>query len=200
MYWRFTNFAGTSELNNSNQKQKNKNWKTYCCIAMTTIHIYMQKHIQHNKDERTQFFRKIYLSLYSKGLCVRGELETEQRLQHIDPPTLLAITAFLSRSSGLINRGQRAQPLLDMVLIPASSLQLIWTSCHRGYIIIWHPPTSCERHNSHSIQPPVDSQGYPPISSTGCICYLHRCISHLTARPGQRSICNNIFATNFSYL
>ena len=24
----------------------------------------MQKHIQHNKDERTQFFRKIYLSLY----------------------------------------------------------------------------------------------------------------------------------------
>ena len=49
----------------------------------------MQKHIQHNKDERTQFFRKIYLSLYSKGLrkgyCVKGELETEQRLQHIDP-------------------------------------------------------------------------------------------------------------------
>ena len=34
----------------------------------------------------------------------------------------------------------------DMVLIPASSLQLIWTSCRRGYIIILHPPTSCERH------------------------------------------------------
>ena len=27
----------------------------------------MQKHIQHNKDERTQFFRKIYHSLYLKG-------------------------------------------------------------------------------------------------------------------------------------
>ena len=26
-----------------------------------------QKHIQYNKDERTQFFRKIYLSLYLKG-------------------------------------------------------------------------------------------------------------------------------------
>ena len=48
------------------------------------IHIYMQKHIQHNKDERRHFFRKIYLSLYLKGLCER-ELETEQRLQHIDP-------------------------------------------------------------------------------------------------------------------
>ena len=39
-----------------------------------------------NNDERTHFFRKIYLTLYSrkgcervtKGLCVRGELETEQ--------------------------------------------------------------------------------------------------------------------------
>ena len=35
----------------------------------------------------------------------------------------------------------------DMDLIPASSLQLIWTSCRRGYIIIWHPLTSCGRHN-----------------------------------------------------
>ena len=34
----------------------------------------------------------------------------------------------------------------DMVFIPASSLQLIWTSCRRGYIIILRPPTSCERH------------------------------------------------------
>ena len=39
-----------------------------------------------NNDERTQFFRKIYLSHFirngcervAKGLCVRGELETEQ--------------------------------------------------------------------------------------------------------------------------
>ena len=31
------------------------------------IHICTKKHIQHNKDERTQFFRKIYLSLYLKG-------------------------------------------------------------------------------------------------------------------------------------
>ena len=47
-------------------------------------------------NERTQFFRKIYLSHFirngcervTKGLCVRGELETEQRLQHIDPQFL----------------------------------------------------------------------------------------------------------------
>ena len=95
-----------------------------------------------------------------KALSVRGELETEQNC-NISTPTLLAIAAFLSRSPGLLNWG----PSLcwDMVLIPASSLQLIWTSCHRGYIIIWRPPTSCECHNSHSIQP-FDSQGYPLIA------------------------------------
>ena len=34
----------------------------------------------------------------------------------------------------------------------------------------------------HPIQP-VHSKGYTLISSTGCTCYLHRCISYLTARP-----------------
>ena len=46
----------------------------------------MQKHNQHNNDERTHFFRKIYplhfirngCERVVKGLCVRGELETEQ--------------------------------------------------------------------------------------------------------------------------
>ena len=55
----------------------------------TTIHIYMRKRNRHNNDERTQFFlENIPLTLFervAKGLYVRGELETEQRLQHIDP-------------------------------------------------------------------------------------------------------------------
>ena len=33
-----------------------------------------------------------------------------------------------------------------LVLSTASFLQLIWTPCRRGYIIIWRPPISCERH------------------------------------------------------
>ena len=49
---------------------------------------------------------------------MRGELETEQNC-NILTPTLMAITAFLSRSPGLLNRGPEG-----MVLIPASSLQL----------------------------------------------------------------------------
>ena len=43
-----------------------------------------------NNDERTHFFRKIYLSHFirngcervTKGLCVRGELETEQTARY----------------------------------------------------------------------------------------------------------------------
>ena len=111
---------------------------------------------------------------------VRGELETEQ-ICNILTPTLLAIAAFLSRFPGLLSR----EPTLcwKIVLIPASSLQLIWTSCRRGYIIIWRTPTSCERHNSHSIQP-FDSQGCPLTSSTGCTCYLHRWISSFDSLAG----------------
>ena len=51
---------------------------------------------------------------------------------------------------------------------------------------------------AHSIQP-VDSQGHPLISSTGCTCYLHRCISHLTAWLGRRPICNTTTLLQWSY-
>ena len=50
----------------------------------------MQKHSQHNKDERTHLFSKIYLSHFirkgfervTEGLCVRGDLETEQTVTY----------------------------------------------------------------------------------------------------------------------
>ena len=61
-------------------------------------------HSEHNDTIKTsdKVLRKIYLSLYLKGLCER-ELETEQNC-NILTLTLLAITAFLSRSPGLLNR------------------------------------------------------------------------------------------------
>ena len=65
-------------------------------------------------------------------------------LQHIDPTTPLAITAFLSRSIGLLNRGPGG---------PASagtwfSFQHLLSNCsdflsHPSYIIVWHPHASC---------------------------------------------------------
>ena len=152
----------------------------------------MQKHIQHNKDERTQFFRKMYLSLYSKGLCVRGSWRLNKDFNILTSPAPPDIAVCLSRSPWLLNRRPGAQlsaeswfSLLDpehcfKTLIsnyncsfggmraPSSGCWFSlphfisnWlTFClHPGYIIVRHPPSSCERHKSHSIQP-VHGQGY----------------------------------------
>ena len=71
-----------------------------------------------------------------------------------------------------------------MVPIPASSLQLIRTSCRLGNIIIWRPPTSCERHN-FALNSTVKVAPDLLISSTGCTCYLHRRISSFDSLPGS---------------
>ena len=42
----------------------------------------------------------------AKGLCARGELETEQTATYW-PPVPLSLAALLSRSAGLINQGPK---------------------------------------------------------------------------------------------
>ena len=58
---------------------------------------------------------------------MRGSRRSNRTPTYWPPPTLLAITAFLSRSPGLLNRGPGAQPLWDMFLNPAFPLQLVWS-------------------------------------------------------------------------
>ena len=158
-------------------------------------HIHAETLRRHNKDEWTQFFRKIYLSLYSKGFeRVTKSFtvwEVSWRLNrsatYWPPPTPLAITAFLSRSPGLLNRG------------PGSPASETWFSFqHRlsnwselpvapGYIIIWRTPTSCECHictqfNSSTVKIiPWYLRPGAPVIDTGAFLIL-------TARP--RPICN----------
>ena len=109
---------------------------------------------------KTSFFRKIYLSLYWKG-CVWEGVGDRTKTATYWPPNSSGYHSLSFPFSWAAQPGAWGPSLCwDMVLIPASSLQLTWTSCRRGYIIIWHPPTSRERHNSHSIQP-LDSQGSP---------------------------------------
>ena len=97
-----------------------------CCILVCRF-------IQNRNDDtiRTSdtVLRKIYLSLYLKGVVCERELETDQNY-NILTPTLLAITAFLFRSPGLLNRGPGGPASLGHVLIPASSLQLVWSPTH----------------------------------------------------------------------
>ena len=169
-------------------------------------------------------------------MCER-ELETEQNC-NILTPTLLAITTFLSRSPRLLNRGSGGPASLRHVLIPASSLQLVWfpnwligdlrapsagcrlslphlvsnssdpqlvwspkcncsigglrthssgflyrifpptdwTFCALNYKIVQCPPSSWGRHKLHSFNP--STVKVILYSSTGCTCYLHRCISY----------------------
>ena len=97
-----------------------------CCIFIGRC---MQKHNHAIIDERTQFFRKIYLSLYlkvfervTKGFTVWKMSWRLKRTATYWNPTLMTITAFLSRSPGLLNQGLGTQYLWDMVLIPVSSL------------------------------------------------------------------------------
>ena len=152
----------------------------------TTIYRCMRKHSQHNNDERTHFFRKIYLSHFirnvcervEKGLCVRGELETEQTATY-SPPTssfVFSSTSFsfcwaaqsgvLRAHSTLLGAGS-----LYSILSPTNWLQTNWTSCRTG---LYHCLTStCFLWASHlhPIQP-IHSQGYTLISSIGCTCSL----------------------------
>ena len=87
----------------------------------------------------------------AKGLCVRGELETEQTATYW-PPVSLALAALLSHSAGLLNRGSWGPIALCwlLVLTTASYLELDWLQLTElpvapGYIIVSHPPASCER-------------------------------------------------------
>ena len=152
----------------------------------------MQKHIQHNKDERHISLGKYTSHFIRKGYESFFEWEVSWRLNrtatYLPPPN----------SSGYNNISflfsWAAQPLAwgpslccDIVLIPASSLQLIWTSCRTGLYNNLTSTYFLRALHLHSVQP-VESQGYLLMYSTGYTCYLHRCISSLTSRSGRRSI------------
>ena len=99
--------------------------------------------------------------MVAKELCVRGELETEQRLQHIDP-------GFSSYSSTSFPFCWAAQPGLTESRKPSvRELVLTASNCNNclqtpnspelpvtpGYIIVWHPPASCGHHTCTQFNP-----------------------------------------------
>ena len=108
-------------------------------------------------------------------------------LQHIDL-TLLALTALLSRSRGLINRGPVANSAGCWLYLPhlvtngtglqsnclpvltklynSSTLTFLWTS------------------QSHSLNPFMVKVIFW-YSMSGCTCYLHRCISYFDSPAGS---------------
>ena len=192
----FQKFAGTSifiDLRNTvqlryrgNRTIKPKYFLKPMCV--TVAYSYADAWRRNNKDERNSSLEKYTSHFIERVVCER-ELETEQNC-NILTPTLLAITAFLFRSPGQLNREPEGPASLGHV--PKSSIfsqtHLIsnWlTSClHLGYIIVQRSPSSCERHKSHSFNPSMVKVIFW-YSSTRCTCYLHRCISYFDCPAGS---------------
>ena len=141
-------------------------------------------------------------------MCER-ELETEQRLQHIDPHSyghnnvsFLFSWAAQPGVWGPASLGHASQSSIFspthlrlwtsncsivgpegplcwlLVLSTASDLQLTWTSCRQDYIIIWHPLFFLWATQFLTQFNPSTVKVISWYSSTGCTCYLHRCISY----------------------
>ena len=100
------------------------------------------------------------------------------------------LSAFLSRSPGLLNRGPGGPASLGAgflycILSPTrliSRLPDFLSSL--SYIIVQCPPSSCGRHKSHSYNPSM-VKVIPWHSLTRCTCYLHRCISYFGSPAGS---------------
>ena len=133
---------------------------TFCCIAV--IHIQPYTYTRGNivntiMMNETQFFRKIYLSLYLKGLRKGYVWEVSWRLNKTAtywpqvPPSLAALP---SRSARLLTRRTWGpSSLLGLVLTASNCYKLTptnWTSCRT---IVWRPPASCERHMCTEFNP-----------------------------------------------
>ena len=161
-------------------------------------------------NERTHFFIKIYLSHFIREglrnrwcwLCVRGELG---RTATYWPKVSLTVAALLSHS------GWAAQPwvtgghkpsVCKLILTLAScpswlQLQLElnsnWltatNSIHPGYIIVWHPPTSCGRTHLHRIQPCPQVKGIFRYLRPDAPVLLIYTGASLDWRLGRGSIC-----------
>ena len=161
------------------------------------------------KTSNTVLKKNIPLTLFERVVCER-ELETEQNC-NILTPTLLAITAFISRSPELLNRGPGGPAslgagflycILSLTrLIPNSQLgawglpllgagflyrilsPTDWISCALSYIIVLRSP-SCRHHKLHLFNPST-VKVILCYSSTGCTCYLHWCISYFDSPAGS---------------
>ena len=105
-------------------------------------------------------------------------MENRTELQHIDLHSYGHDSVSFPFSWAAQPGGLGTQSLWVLVFSTASYLKLIWSSCAPSYIIVRHPPSPCGRHKSHSFK------FISWYSSTGCTCYLHRCISYFDSLAG----------------
>ena len=121
----------------------------------------------------TQFFRKIYVSLYWNG-CVWEGVGDRTELQYISPHSYGH--NHISFPFSWAAQPEAWWPSLSGTCSHSSIFSLTdWTSCALSYIIVQRTPSTCGRHKSHSFNPST-VKVIVWYSSIGCTCYLHRCI------------------------
>ena len=142
-------------------------------------HIYICIHMLHSHSQlytctcgnivntimtnETQFFRKIYLWLYSKGLW-KGYVWEVSWILKKDCNILTPSSSGYSSTPFSSCEAAQARAL-------NSKLQTIWTSCRTGLDHCLTSTCFLWASHLHQIQP-VHNQGYTLISSTGCTCSL----------------------------
>ena len=104
-------------------------------------------------------------------------------LQHIDPHSYghnsVTFPFSWAAQPGAWGPASLGAGFLYRILSPTD-----WTSCALSYKIVRRPPSSCGRHKSHSFNlSTVMVIFWCP--STGCTCYLHRCISYFDSSAGS---------------
>ena len=176
-------------------------------------HICMQNHSDDTiKTGDTVLLEKYTSHFIWKG-CVWEGVGDRTELQHIDPHSYghrrffpvhlgcstVGLGASLSGTCSSIQHllsncncsigGRRAHSAgcwLSLLHLVSnwSDHQTDWISCALSYIIVQCPPSSGGRHKLHSFNPST-VKVILCYSSTGCTCYLHRCISYIDSPAGS---------------
>ena len=149
----------------------------------------MQNHNKDTTKTTTQSFRKIYLSLYLKGLCVRGSWIPNRPATYWPPQSYghqrCVSLVLWGCSTGGLGSQLSAECWLSLPFL-VSKLTDFQSS--PNYIIVPCPP-SCGRHNrTHSTRP--RSRLYSDIPWADAPVIYIGAFPILTARPGRRSIYN----------
>ena len=164
----------------------------YCCIGVihTQPYTYACRNKINSNDERTHFFRKIYLPHFIQNGCERVMCERWvgdwTNCNILTPSSFVFSSTSFSFWSAAQSGVLRAHiPLLGAgsiysILSLTNWLQLTELPVAPGYIIVWHPPAFCERR--------ICTQ-FNPSTVKVIPCISDRMHLFLDWRLGRKSIC-----------
>ena len=127
--------------------------------------------------------RKIYLSLYLKGLCVKGSWRPNRTATYW-APLLWPSALCLSHSPGLLNRRPRGPHRWMLAFSTASCHQRVWSPkptdflSSPSYIIVQSPTQHLPITGHRDVSLPLSLEWHVWLSSSGNNCHaIHRSLS-----------------------